>query len=106
MTITLAINGQDVEVPDGSSVLDAVNVSGAYVPQLCKDPDMGPNAACRTCLVEVEGARGFPASCTMPAAPGMSVRTDAPDVERVRRGVIELTMAMVDGNGSRRTTGS
>ena len=100
MAITLHVNGYDVAVPEGSSVLDAVNASGAYVPQLCKDPDMGPNAACRTCLVEVEGARGFPASCTMPAAPGMSVRTDAPDVERVRRGVIELTMAMVNGNGN------
>ena len=100
MAIQLNVDGSEVAVPDGSSVLDAVNVSGAYVPQLCKDPDMGPNAACRTCLVEVEGARGFPASCTMPAAPGMNVRTDTSDVERVRRGVIELTMAMVDGNGS------
>ena len=101
MAITLHVDGGEVRVPDGASVLDAVNVSGAYVPQLCKDPDMGPNAACRTCLVEVEGARGFPASCTMPAAPGMKVRTDTPDVERVRTGVIELTMAMVDGNGAK-----
>ncbi len=101
MAITLNVDGSEVRVPDGASVLDAVNASGAYVPQLCKDPDMGPNAACRTCLVEVEGARGFPASCTMPAATGMNVRTDTPDVERVRTGVIELTMAMVDGNGAK-----
>ena len=101
MAITLYVDGSEVRVPDGASVLDAVNTSGAYVPQLCKDPDMGPNAACRTCLVEVEGARGFPASCTMPAASDMKVRTDTPDVERVRTGVIELTMAMVDGNGAK-----
>ena len=101
MTVTLYVDGSEVRVPDGASVLDAVNASGAYVPQLCKDPDMGPNAACRTCLVEVEVARGFPASCTMPAAPGMKVLTDTPDVERVRTGVIELTMAMVDGNGAK-----
>ncbi|MCH8205603.1 MAG: (2Fe-2S)-binding protein [Chloroflexi bacterium] len=45
MTITLAINGHDIEVPEGASVLDAVNASGSYVPQLCKDPDMKPIAA-------------------------------------------------------------
>jgi formate dehydrogenase alpha subunit len=101
MTITLTVNGHDVEVPDGSSVLDAVNSSGAYVSQLCKDPGMGPNAACRTCLVEVEGRRGFPASCTLPAAVGMKVWTDTPDVQRIRKGVLELTMAMVGGNGDR-----
>ena len=98
MTITLRIDGSNVRVPDGSSVLDAVNSSGVYVPQLCKDPDMKPIGACRTCLVEVEGVRGFPASCSLPAADGMEVRTGTPQVINVRRGVLELTQAML-GNG-------
>ena len=98
MTITLRIDGSNVRVPDGSSVLDAVNSSGVYVPQLCKDPDMKPIGACRTCLVEVEGVRGFPASCSLPAADGMEVRTGTPQVTNVRRGVLELTQAML-GNG-------
>ena len=99
MTITLQINGNEVEVSDGSSVLDAVNVTGGYIPQLCKDPDMKPIGACRTCLVQVEGTRGFPASCSVPAAQGMKVWTDSPEVRGIRRGVLELTLAMVDGSG-------
>ena len=101
MTITLSINGHDTEVPEGASVLDAVNASGAYVPQLCKDPDMKPIAACRTCLVQIDGTRGFPASCSVPASEGMAVWTDTPEVSNIRRGVIELTMAMLPQNGAR-----
>ena len=100
MTITLAINGNKVEARDGTSVLDAINASGTYISQLCKDPDMKPIGACRTCLVQVEGMRGFPASCSIPAAPGMEVWTDTPQIRNIRRGVLELTQAMVTGNGS------
>ena len=57
MSITLNINDRAVEVPDGSSVLDAINTSGTYIPQLCKDPDMKAIGACRTCLVEIDGVR-------------------------------------------------
>ena len=95
MTITVTINGQPVQVPDGSSVLDAVNASGTYISQLCKDPDMKPIGACRTCLVQVEGMRGFPASCSVPAREGIAVQTDTPEVRRVRQGVLELTLAML-----------
>ena len=100
MTIILEINGNEVEVLDGASVLDAANASGAYVSQLCKDPDMKPIGACRTCLVQIEGTRGFPASCSVPAVNGMQVWTESPEVRSVRRGVLELTMAMVGGNGN------
>jgi NADH dehydrogenase/NADH:ubiquinone oxidoreductase subunit G len=65
LSITLSINGHDVEVPDGASVLDAVNTAGVYVPQLCKDPGMMPTGACRTCLAQVEGMRGFLASTSV-----------------------------------------
>ena len=65
MTITLEINGNEVEVLDGASVLDAANASGAYVSQLCKDPDMKPIGACRTCLCRsrAPGASQHPALC-------------------------------------------
>ncbi|MCI0887021.1 MAG: formate dehydrogenase subunit alpha [Chloroflexi bacterium] len=99
MTITIAINGNDVSVNEGASVLDAINQSGTYISQLCKDPDMKPIGACRTCLVNVEGTRGYPASCSVPAADGMKVWTDTPEVQAMRRGVLELTLAMFPKNG-------
>ena len=100
MAITVMVNGQPVEVPEGSSVLDAVNRSGTYIPQLCKDPARPAMGACRTCLVQVEGIRGFPASCSTPARDGMEVRTDSSEVSDIRRGVIELTVGMVGSNGA------
>ncbi len=95
MSISLTVNGQSVQVPEGSTVLDAVNASNTYLSQLCKDPDMKAIGACRTCLVQVEGMRGFPASCSVPASDGLVVRTDTPEVERIRSGVLELTLAML-----------
>jgi predicted molibdopterin-dependent oxidoreductase YjgC len=95
MSITLTINNQAVTVAQGASVLDAVNAAGTYVSQLCKDPDMRPIGACRTCLVQIEGTRGFPASCSVPARDGMKVFTDTPEVRRIRAGVLELTLGMV-----------
>ena len=99
MTIKLAINGKQVTVDDGSTVLDAINRSGAYISQLCKDPDMKAIGACRTCLVQVEGMRGLPASCSVPAEQGMSVLTETEEARETRRGVLELTMAMFPKNG-------
>ena len=100
-TITLTIDGHQIEVPQGASVLDAINASGIYVPQLCKDPDMKPIGACRTCLVQIDGARGFPASCSVPAVQEAVVWTDTEEVRAVRSGVIELTMAMLpDDSGA------
>ena len=100
MTTTLTINGSPVQVHDGATVLDAINQSGTYISQLCKDPDMKPIGACRTCLVQVEGVRGYPASCAVPVTEGMSVWTDTPEVEAMRRGVLELTLAMFPSNGA------
>ena len=100
MTITLSINNQPVQVPEGASVLDAINASGTYISQLCKDLDMKPIGACRTCLVQIEGMRGFPASCSVPAGEGLLVWTDTPEVRRIRTGVLELTLGMVTGSGS------
>ncbi len=94
MSMEVSIDGRKVVVGHGASVLDAVNLSGTYLSQLCKDPDMKPIGACRTCLVQVDGVGGYPASCSLPAANGMRIRTDTPGLRRIRSGVIELTMAM------------
>jgi predicted molibdopterin-dependent oxidoreductase YjgC len=86
-------------VPEGATVLDAVSAAGAHEPHLCKDPDQAPIGACRTCLVQVEGQRGFPASCYLPARDGMAVATRGEDLDRVRATVLELTAAMLDPAG-------
>ncbi len=96
----LVIDGQTVDVPAGASVLDAVNRLGIPLPQLCKDPDRPPLGACRTCLVQVEGQRGAPAACHLPARDGMVVSTTAPEVARIRSMVLDLTRSMLtDGDG-------
>jgi formate dehydrogenase alpha subunit len=91
----LVIDGRPVELPEGATVLDGVNRLGIPLPQLCKDPDRPPLGACRTCLVHVEGQRGLPASCHLPAREGMVVATEHPDAVRVRTGVLDLTLSML-----------
>ena len=98
MTISISVNGSSIKIPEGSSVLDAVNASGTYIPQLCKDPDMKQIGACRTCLVNVEGVNGFPASCSLPALDGMEVNTATDDVVNLRRSVLDLTLGMIPKN--------
>src|ERR1044071_10311027 len=93
-TISVSVDGQSVSVGKGASALDAVNAAGVYVPQLCKDPDQKARGACRTCLVQIEGLRGFPASCTTPCTEGMQIKVNTPEVQRIRRGIVELTMGM------------
>src|SRR5688572_33323288 len=99
----LSIDGQTIDLPVGATVLDAVNRCGVALPQLCKDPDRAPLGACRTCLVHVEGQRGLPAACHLPARDGMVVQTQHPDAVRVRTGVLDLTASMLtpgpDRNG-------
>ena len=93
--ISIEINGRRIDVRAGATVLDAVNELGIPLPQLCKDPERPPLGACRTCLVHVEGQRGLPAACHLPAREGMVVDTQHPDAERVRRGVLDLTLSML-----------
>ena len=97
----VTIDESSVEVPEGATVLDAVNRLGIPLPQLCKDPDRAPLGACRTCLVHVEGQRGLPAACHLPARDGMIVRTDHPEAVRVRRAVLDLTLSMLTPTAER-----
>ena len=83
-TIRLSVDGTDVELAAGVSVLEAVEAAGISLPHLCKDADGPALGACRTCLVKVEGGRGMPASCYTPAEDGMVVDTQSADVVAVR----------------------
>jgi formate dehydrogenase major subunit len=88
--VDILVDGLAVSVPVGTSVLRAAALAGVAVPKLCATDSLEPFGSCRLCLVEVEGKRGTPASCTLPVAPGMSVRTQSEKLGRLRRGVAEL----------------
>jgi len=88
--VTLTIDGRDVTVPAGTSVMRAATESGGKIPKLCATDNMASFGSCRMCLVEIEGAKGTPASCTTPVTPGMVVHTQTPRLEKLRRGVMEL----------------
>ena len=88
--ITLQIDGREVCVPEGTSLMRAAVEGGVSVPKLCATDSLEPFGSCRLCLVQIEGRKGFPASCTTPAEPGMKVRTQSPQLQELRRGVMEL----------------
>ena len=91
--VTLTIDGQEVTVPAGTSVMRAAMDAGIRIPKLCATDSLDAFGSCRVCLVEIEGRAGTPASCTTPVAPGMKVSTTADRVRRVRRGVMELYLS-------------
>jgi formate dehydrogenase alpha subunit len=97
----VTVDGRRIELAAGATVLDAVNRLDIPLPQLCKDPDRAPLGACRTCLVHVEGQRGTPAACHLPARDGMVVDTQHPEVVRVRSTVLDLTVSMLTPPGER-----
>src|SRR5262252_2689977 len=89
-TITLEIDGRAVTVPEGTSVMRAAALAGVRIPKLCATDSLKAFGSCRLCLVEIEGRKGFPASCTTIVAPGMKVRTRSPRIDQLRRNVVEL----------------
>jgi len=91
--ITLTVDGIEVQVPAGSTVLQACESIGVEVPTLCTDPRLDPYGACRMCVVEIQPGPPRPmASCTMQAAPGMDVVTDSKSIKEIRKHVIELQL--------------
>jgi len=88
--VELTIDGQTIAVAAGTSVMRAAALAGVSVPKLCATDSLEPFGSCRLCLVEIDGRRGTPASCTTPVASGMVVATQTPKLERLRRGVMEL----------------
>ncbi|MDT6960732.1 MULTISPECIES: formate dehydrogenase subunit alpha [unclassified Cupriavidus] len=90
LQVTLEIDGVAVTVPAGTSVMRAAAEAGIGVPKLCATDSLEPFGSCRLCLVEIEGRRGYPASCTTPVEAGMKVRTQSGKLGDLRRGVMEL----------------
>ncbi|WP_394753413.1 formate dehydrogenase subunit alpha [Crenothrix sp.] len=89
-TVTLEIDGFTVTVPMGTSVMRAAATIGIDIPKLCATDSIQPFGSCRLCVVQIEGGRGMPASCTTPVAEGQKVSTQSPKLADVRRGVMEL----------------
>lgn len=88
--VTLEVDGIEVSVPEGTSVMRAAAEAGIQIPKLCATDSLEPFGSCRLCLVEVEGRRGYPASCTTAVDNGMKVHTETPKLADLRRGVMEL----------------
>jgi formate dehydrogenase major subunit len=88
--VTLEIDGNQVTVPAGTSVMRAAAENGMNIPKLCATDSLEPFGSCRLCLVEIEGRRGYPASCTTPVEAGMVVRTQTAKLQALRKGVMEL----------------
>lgn len=90
MTVTLTINGQQIEAAEGSTILEAARSAGIYIPTLCHYPDLSNVGACRMCVVSVEKARGVQTACTTPVFEGMVVDTESEAARDTRRFVLEM----------------
>ena len=91
--VTLAIDGIETTVPEGTSVLRAAATAGISIPKLCATELLDAFGSCRLCLVQIEGMKGFPASCTTPVSAGMKVTTRNAKLGELRRGVMELYLS-------------
>ena len=89
-TVELQIDGRTLNVPEGTSVMRAAAQAGISIPKLCATDMLEAFGSCRLCLVEIEGRKGYPASCTTPVTAGMKVSTQTPKLAEIRRGVMEL----------------
>ena len=89
-TVELQIDGRTLHVAEGTSVMRAAAQAGIRIPKLCATDMLEAFGSCRLCLVEIEGRKGYPASCTTPVSAGMKVSTQTPKLAQIRRGVMEL----------------
>ena len=99
--VTLEIDGQTVTVPEGTSIMRAAMELGTQIPKLCATDSLHSFGSCRLCLVEIEGRKGTPASCTPWVAEGLKVRTQTDRLSKLRQGVMELYLSdhPLDGGG-------
>ena len=93
--VTLEVDGREISVPSGTSVMRAAFEAGIKVPKLCATDSLEAFGSCRICLVEIEGRRGYPSSCTTPVEAGMCVTTQSDQLAKIRRGVMELWMMLM-----------
>ena len=92
-TVKLKINGLDVQVPIGSTILEAANALGIRIPTLCYLKEINAIGACRMCVVEVKGARSFAAACVHPVSEGMEVQTNTEALRKSRKTTLELMLS-------------
>ena len=88
--VTLTIDGFEVTVPEGTSIMRAASLAGIQIPKLCATDSVEAFGSCRLCLVQIDGRNGTPASCTTPVAEGLKVHTQNETLKRLRKGVMEL----------------
>lgn len=96
--INLNIDGVDITVPEGTTILEAATKINIDIPTLCYLKDINSIGACRMCIVEVEGARGFVTSCVYPVAEGMIVKTNTESIREARKVTLELLLSNHDNN--------
>ena len=87
-TVRVEIDGLPATVRAGTSIMRACRESGVEIPKLCATDSLKPFGSCRLCLVEIEGRKGYPASCTTPVEAGMKVRTQTDTLATLRRNVL------------------
>ena len=90
--ITVTINGRQLSVSEGMTILEAAQENGIDIPTLCYRPELTPIGACRICVVEVEGARTLAGSCHTPITQGMVIYTHSPKVLQTRKIIVELLL--------------
>ena len=91
--IPVSIDGREIEVSEGTTVLEAADLAGIDIPRLCHDPVLGAVGTCRLCVVDIDGTRNLRPSCATKVTPGMVVRTQTPRVAQARRTVLELLLS-------------
>ena len=92
-TVHMKINGMEIEVPAGSTILEAAELAGIRIPTLCYMKQINAIGACRMCVVEVKGARSNPVACLMQVAEGMEVQTNTPALRASRKMTLELMLS-------------
>jgi len=90
--ITITINDRDYRVDAGQTIMQAADKCGYHIPRLCYHPKLSIEGACRVCIVEVEGARNYVASCCYPIADGMKIHTNTKEIRQARRDIVELLL--------------
>src|SRR5262249_5467619 len=86
------IDGRELQVDSGKTVLDAARLAGIVIPTICYHPDLSVDGSCRLCVVEVEGQSSQLAACTLPVSEGMVVQTETPALAESRKFVLEMLL--------------
>ena len=93
MSMTFTIDGKKIKAKSGMTILEAAKRENIYIPTLCDHQMLRPAGSCRLCIVEIEGMRGYPTSCTTPIEDGMVVQTETPKLRAIRKSILELTLS-------------